>query len=499
MKNSKLKNRLGLCLPVLLHFACCIFNAAAADRITATVTVTNAPTTNGMTFIVNASTRTWTNSVVTPSSQVLTNAGIAGSTTNLYNHLLSTPPASVVPFMTASNIIRLDARTGTPLSVSGAGFYFSVTYSTQTVANPSADVVVPYTAIPSSERPRYTGGLVDWLNLSGTNSFYENSTSVANLLGNTNFQTVVGIKIFTNVLGQWFGIISNSPAISGNFVTVSNGIWWTGKLVNPISTNGANYGNAFRSPGTGIDSDQFGSGAVAGGDFSMAIGFNANSSGENSLAIGNTAGAGGDNSVSIGNISESLGNSSVALGVNTFADADNSVALGAAATVDPAHTGSVAIGTLAATTKANQIVLGSASHVVTVAGYFENARFLGTNNFPAQSDIAFGRFPVTSLANGNNAAMPVGTNVFIEVSGPSAAFTINGINAAGAQRDGKLLVILNQTTFNMTIAHESGTDPTAANRIVTMTGADRATTGNGTATLMYSGAASRWILIGFDP
>ncbi len=33
----------------------------------------------------------------------------------------------------------------------------------------------------------------------------------------------------------------------------------------------------------------------------------------------------------------------------------------------------------------------------------------------------------------------------------------------------------------------------------TSSGADRTTTGNGTATLIYSGSASRWLLINFDP
>lgn len=120
------------------------------------------------------------------------------------------------------------------------------------------------------------------------------------------------------------------------------------------------------------------------------------------------------------------------------------------------------------------------------------------NTNTVTGDLSFRRYAVTSLANGNNAAVPIGTNTFVEVSGPSGAFTVNGINGA-PNRDGKFLILLNQTGQNMTIAHDSGTDPTAANRIYTMTGADRATTGNGAAMLIYSAAASRWILISFDP
>jgi hypothetical protein len=120
--------------------------------------------------------------------------------------------------------------------------------------------------------------------------------------------------------------------------------------------------------------------------------------------------------------------------------------------------------------------------------------FTGTNSF---SDLSFRRFANTTLATGNNAGVLVGTNTFVEVSGPSAAFTINGLNGS-PNRDGHLVIILNQTGYNMTIAHDSGVEPTSANRIYTMTGADRATTANGAATLIYNANSSRWILIAIE-
>jgi len=124
-----------------------------------------------------------------------------------------------------------------------------------------------------------------------------------------------------------------------------------------------------------------------------------------------------------------------------------------------------------------------------------NIRATGTNSF---SDIAFRRYANTSLANGVNAAVLVGTNTFMQVSGPSAAFTIAGLNGS-PNRDGQLAIVLNLTGYDMTIAHDSGGDPTAANRIYTMTGADRTTTGNGAAVFLYSTSASRWINLSFDP
>lgn len=130
-----------------------------------------------------------------------------------------------------------------------------------------------------------------------------------------------------------------------------------------------------------------------------------------------------------------------------------------------------------------------------VTGLQTNIYATGTNSF---SDIAFRRYAVTSLANGNNAGVVVGTNTFVEVSGPSGAFTINGMTGSPS-RDGHLVIIINQTGQDMTVAHQSGTDPTAANRIISLTGADRSTTGNGAAMFIYSAAASRWLLIYLDP
>lgn len=120
----------------------------------------------------------------------------------------------------------------------------------------------------------------------------------------------------------------------------------------------------------------------------------------------------------------------------------------------------------------------------------------GTNSF---SDIAFRRYAITSLANGNNAGVVVGTNTFVQVSGPSGAFTLNGFTGS-PNRDGHVVKILNRTGQNMTIANDSGTEPVAANRIYTLTGADVGpSTGDCIATFIYSAADSRWILESYSP
>jgi hypothetical protein len=107
--------------------------------------------------------------------------------------------------------------------------------------------------------------------------------------------------------------------------------------------------------------------------------------------------------------------------------------------------------------------------------------------------VAFSRTNNSSLANGNNAGVLVGTNAVLTVSGPSGAFTINGIVPAAI--DAQKIYIQNSTGFSMTIANASGVDPTAANRILTPTGADMTFTGNPQLLeLIYQTSGSHWIL-----
>lgn len=488
----------------------CVAAAPAADRYIATVTITNAPTTNGMTVVLTttaASTRTWTNSVIVPSLQILTNNTVNGIATNLQLHLQASPPAGVSAQMGNTNVVIIYGRTGDPLQITGVGNYFSVSYLTQTVTS-GWTVTVPRSAQSAAQQTNIAAQISDWIEFTGnTNPISQASPAMSELAGLTNAQTITGQKIMTNALSRYAGVISNSPSISGNISQITNGTWRGGALSDGVSTNLVNHGNAFSSRGSGVSaSEQFGDSATATGEASTALGYSSTATADFSTAIGTAAGASED--------------SATALGSAANAGATNSTAIGVNATVDVTHTNSTAIGANATTTAANQVMLGAAGISVSVqnnltvgtnatiggsltvgggariTGAVTNLIEAGQATWNADADIAFTRFAITSLANGNNAAVPVGTNVYIEVSGPSGAFTINGI-ANG--RNGKIIIIDNQTGQDMTIANQSGTDPTAANRIITNTGADRATTGNGTAILIYSGAASRWRLISLDP
>lgn len=101
--------------------------------------------------------------------------------------------------------------------------------------------------------------------------------------------------------------------------------------------------------------------------------------------------------------------------------------------------------------------------------------------------------PFVSLtcANGanNNLTLPDGTNFYI--TGPSSTFSISGLTGGV---DGRMIRIYNSVAFAMTISNDATS--TAANRFLTLTGADITTTTQGVFTFVYSSTASRWIQVG---
>jgi hypothetical protein len=93
-----------------------------------------------------------------------------------------------------------------------------------------------------------------------------------------------------------------------------------------------------------------------------------------------------------------------------------------------------------------------------------------------------------TLVNGVNNNVDVGSYSFIRVTGPTANFSISGFTGGF---DGKILVVYNPTSSNMSLTDEGLTsDP--ANRIRTLGGA--ATSGEGVISLQYSATDQRWIV-----
>jgi len=227
----------------------------AASRITATVTITNAPTTNGMTFVLNGSTRTWTNVVITPATQILTNSTIGGVTTNLFIHSLISPFAGPVTInLQATNTIQYIGTVDQAMTVSFSGNWASVSYSTQTVTSLIA-IRVPGSGETASVRTNNFSLLTTALQDYSTNAMNEAATFAANLVGLTNAQTIAGIKRFTNASNQIAGTLSNALA-KGVKLYYSNST-----EIDPTNFNGIYFHEAAGFGGdqlVAIAPDQFG-------------------------------------------------------------------------------------------------------------------------------------------------------------------------------------------------------------------------------------------------
>jgi hypothetical protein len=445
------------------------FAARSETTITASITVTNM-TTNGMTFTVNGNVRTFTNNVLSATTQVMTNADATGcgSKTNLFQQIGLNLFPRVTPFDTGSNTFQLQAPCGAALVVSASAGYADVTYSTQTCST-ATPVGVAFDSYypPLATRTNVASQLIADLNTYGTNEIDQSTPIAGQLLGTTNDQTVTGAKTFSNTNDLWYGGVVGASTISGNINWLSGGVitnatmlWISGSTTNAyIDSSSAIFPSGVQIPSSFANSWKMQGFAALGGWELVEQPVGGGSSTAVVLAL--------TNAVTI----------FPALSLSKFSTVSN-----ASIGTDLAITGSSTVGT-------NLNVGGNAY----IAGLTTNQTWIGTNNFPSGADIAFGRYSIGSLANGNNSGVQVGTNCYVAVSGPTGSFTINGL-ANG--RDGKVIIIENSTGQSLTLANDSGVDPAPANRIKTGTGADVTLTSNpAMATLIYSGSASRWILI----
>ncbi len=142
-------------------------------------------------------------------------------------------------------------------------------------------------------------------------------------------------------------------------------------LLNPVSTNLVNRGNAIRSVGTTASDDQFGLNASAGGG--------------QSVSLGNSSSTTATQSVAVGFFAFAQGPASVAVGAAASAQFTNGMALGAGATSQ--NGGSTAIGPGSTTSRANQIMLGSGEEVY-VPGHLSVAQGITNGALSASHLIA---------------------------------------------------------------------------------------------------------------
>lgn len=493
-------------LILLLLFAA-LAGYCADERVTLRITITNLPVTGDNLSFSAPATKVITWSNVTASTWVATNTTVNGCATNLFLQLAAFAPWTPRPaFLWANtNAIDILGEVNQAIAVTNSGTWATLTLSTQTVTRLTTVRVPIASEVGDTNRTNVASLLVKGVTDHSTNAFGSNSIAMTHaLMINTIAQTVLGAKTFNQIAGgtntgtlyrgaySHIGV-TNAHHLHGSNVYAYHGYWTNGRADNMISSNLINYGSAISSPGTnGTGSEQFGTAARAIADAALAVGNAALADAEGGTAIGQGAAATNVQSIALGTSAVAGGRNSIAIGVENLASGTNSIALGGSAT----HAYSVAIGLNSATTTNNQMVLGSSTDVyrVDVPGRFNAASGLTNNIYTGTNhnlgDWADEEVNVSTLANGNNIAIAP-TNVFMRlIAGPTANFTINGIQNG---RSGKQLWIWNDTGQQMTIAHESGVDPTPANRIYCTSGGDTTFGTNALVFLKYSGARSRWV------
>lgn len=491
-------------LTAILFVFFAAFCSQAADRITATIAVTNAPLGNTNSITINASTRTFTNSVTgSPGTLVQETNSVPWTATNLINQLTDYR-VSQFHFLgqSASNNVRITGTVGEALTVTLAGGWGTVTYSTQNVT--IANVVrVPMSVEFDTNRAWIASLLVTGLSDYATNGFATNATALANYVskGASALQTISAPLQVSGTLGVSVASITNASFYNatnrGYVVALTNGYWTNGTLGSPKFTNAVNYGNAISSPGDGTSSEQFGAGAHARNDYDTAFGATALATNGSAAAFGYGANAfsGG---TAIGSLSTANTNSA-AVGYGALASGIENVVIGPNSD-DDGYANVIIIGDSINGVANNQVIIGGTSQTVTIGGPIVGATT--TNTTLRGTNVINGRIDYTSrantgLANGNNAGVVLGTNVFLRLSGPTGNYTLNGF---AAEQDGSFHILeLDNPTSSITVANNSGTDPTAANRITTGTGADVTITNNPAfLQVIYNTTASRWRVISYS-
>lgn len=515
-------------LAVLLTVLC-FAGVARGDYVSDLLTITNVPA-DGNTITINGTVRTWKTTVTVAATQIQATNTIAASATNLLNQIQLSPLVQVTVVTNgANNGVILG---GLSLTVATSAGWATNVFTTN--AGSGSALILPITGLSVPNRTNLATLALQAIDVYSQASFDSNDVAMAEFDSLGNAQTITGAKQFSSISG-----------VVGN---LTNGTW-----TNPNFTNAVNKGNAFSSPGVGINGEQFGSGATATGNSTLAIGAGATTgsangataigasavasassatslgsgalaTGVNSIAISVASSASGVNSLAMGKLSTSSGTNSTAFGTGASASgansmafgevssctADNSFAIGVGAVENAIN--AIAIGNNVTNNTANEITMGSASQTVRAAGNLAvsgNAFIAGnltnlttasgTNVF--NGSVATPRYNNTAMANGANQDVSAGTNVYVKLSGNTAAFSVAGI---ANPSDGREVVLQNSTGFNMTISNDSGSETTPANRIYTGTGADvvltcAAVANPVNARLIYDSGAARWILISHNP
>jgi hypothetical protein len=452
---------------ILSIFAASVFGADT--YIVATITPTNAPTTNGQTLTINAATRTMTNNATgSPATSIATNNTLGGIATNVARALQATRPfVGGFIILTPTNVV-LRAENNTALAVSIGGSWGTVSLSTNLATN-SIAVRIPFEVEPIATRTNVASYLVSGLSQYSTQAFATNATALSNFVNlGTDSQRIVN-KQFTNATIQG-GSISNS--ILTNIARANIGQ----AIITNATIHGGNATNLNLTSATGD---------FRNGYFSNVIGHSVtitNLSADTVSVMANPAS--GYATIALDNYWNIAGNSGGDLFIENTDNGDVPVRFSSSS-------GGGTVFTLPVTVSNNIVATGS---VTSASATFQsgllatNATLRGTNTI--NGGLILSPRSNTSLANGNNAGVILGTNVVVTLSG---ATTVANIAGFAAEPAGSWHIVRITGSVTNNILNDSGLDATAANRITTRTGGTRFST-NSVTILHVWHTGSNWEL-----
>ena len=418
--------------------------AQSTNRVTIQLTVTNG-TSNSFSMTLNGDTRTFATSVSLPASEIYTNDTIAGSASNLYNHIVSSPFSRVRIFgyTNGSDTIYLRGDLGLSMSATILSNWATLSYSTQVFSSGLIGVRVPIETETATQATNIASLITRAIGNLATNSIRADAPAMANFLGLTNEQTMTRKTLtgpFINNGTNSGTVLTNIPRANVGVLVATN-VNVLGGTVSNVTLTNISYINStvarldtltvwtaatitnLSAPGTGLSSLQIGN-TAAGGDYSIAIGVTAEAPTNYASAVGYNARSTEVGGTAMGFESSALAYYTTAVGAGANATKVFASSFGQNASAN--YSNSTAIGASATTTTTNQIRLGTASETVSIPGKLEaasitNGLFTGTNVW--SGDVSYSRYDVSTLANGNNIAVTFGTNYNINLSGTCLLYT----------------------------------------------------------------------------
>jgi hypothetical protein len=484
----------------------------ATNRITIQLVLTNA-TSNNFALTLNGDTRVFTNVVTIPASQIITNHSIAGSASNLFNHIVASRFAGVDPYgyTNGSNTIYLRGRLGLAMSATILSNWATVSYSTQVFSSGVIDVRVPIETETATQGTNIASLLVRAIGNLATNGIRADATAMTNFVGKTNAATLSGAKTYINptvsggtndgtvltnipraeidnayiaIVYVASGTVSNTAIIhatslSGILTALTNGQLWSVTITNATGI----HGTLTTLTGGALTNARLEKIPTANITNLVTQSLIVTNDGSLSAILDNA-----DNEGTSGLLFAFMGTNYWGFEVETnsfvivdYATGNNLVSL------TPAG--------LFLGDSGFPALMRSDTYVGTIkVATLQATNIVGSNYLSGRFASKAGTY--TSLVNGNNAAIPTGTNAVLELSGGTTIAQIAGFAATG---DGDEFEARFTGAITNWIVNEANsafsTDATAANRIVTGTGGDITLTNQPAwARFRYRGTSSRWEL-----